>query len=363
MDVLTRTFSANGTSNPPEAKSAGQPVGTMDASNRRFPLSASLGGGTFIVVYQAKYQRPEWGAEKDVVAARLFNAAGHAVADEFVVSNTSDAQSTQDFYPQVVALGPSEDATDGPRGFAVVWVRYNPASPATRNIFARFYSNDAVPLAGEMRVNTLTSLSNFDFAVTALPSSVLVVWVGTIACVQSALFSQSLSHQGALLGTESILSDIASLPLVASPAIATFPSTGSFMISWVNQSPQNPYQATLSAQLFDKNGARYKDPFLIATDIGFYGSSFIAPSPSKGFVILWEYAEKQQTAFDVYGRRFDENAVPLGSSFRLNQVSTNSQISPKGVFLSPNLFAAVWASEAQDEDGSYGVVGKVWSFC
>jgi len=75
-----------------------------------------------------------------------------------------------------------------------------------------------------------------------------------------------------------------------------------------------------------------------------------------GFLVVWESTGQDGNLDGIYGQRYNNNQLPVGSEFRANTTITNNQRNPVSVGLSGGGYVIVWQSTNQDgsNDGIYG---------
>jgi hypothetical protein len=76
-----------------------------------------------------------------------------------------------------------------------------------------------------------------------------------------------------------------------------------------------------------------------------------------GFVALWNSFGQDGSSYGVYGQRYDATGDPLGSEFRINTTTADSQEAPSAATLASGDFVTVWQSWNQDGDGA-GIYGQ-----
>jgi hypothetical protein len=144
-------------------------VNQFTAFNQRNPGIASLASGGFVVVWVSENQGVNSidlnrGTNRVHVYARLFNAAGTAVGDEFRV-NSGSAICSQ---PDVAAL------SDG--GFTVTWAQRDSAYTNSWDIYARGFDAASVATGNPFRVNTHTYGEQYAPQIGNLGNVQLIIW-------------------------------------------------------------------------------------------------------------------------------------------------------------------------------------------
>lgn len=177
-------------------------INQFTANNQRNPAVAALAGGGFVVVWVSELQQS---ATSISIFARLFDAAGVPVGDEFAVT------------PETVriAANPAVAGLDN-GGFAVAWnardlpLRNSPGLfPASEtsgtgwDIFARHHHSDGTAATAPYRVNTETFGDQFAPRVAALGEGLLVIWtsLGQDGSWEG-IFGQAVRANGAAVDAE-----------------------------------------------------------------------------------------------------------------------------------------------------------------
>ena len=139
------------------------------------------------------------------------------------------------------------------------------------------------------------------------------------------------------------------------PSIAAL-HDGGHVVLWssaVGPEPQGIY-----GQRYDASGAAIGSEFTVAEGLHQALPSVTALSDG-GFVAVWQSTGQDGDGHGIYGRRYDDNGVALGSEFIINSETDGNQIIPSVTALSDGGFAAVWQSHGQDSD-EYGIYGRFY---
>ena len=83
----------------------------------------------------------------------------------------------------------------------------------------------------------------------------------------------------------------------------------------------------------------------------------VAADPSGNFVVTWASDLQDGSSFGVFGQRYASTGTPLGTEFRVNSYTTNSQSIPAVAADASGGFVVAWTSDAQD-GSSRGVFGQ-----
>ncbi len=221
------------------------------------PEVTALADGRFVVSWETTDSIQD--GDGYAIKARLFNADGTPVADEFLVnSEFTDRQQTVDITAlsdgRFVATWETWDSTQDGDGYAIK---------------ARLFNADGTPVAGEFLVNSEFTANQRAANVTALSDGrFIVTWVtfdgtqdGDVQAIKARLFNAD----GTPVADEFLVNSEFSSQQTA-PAITTLPD-GRFLIVWQSSdATQDGSLAAIKAQLFDKNGAALGDEFLVNTE-------------------------------------------------------------------------------------------------
>jgi hypothetical protein len=257
------------------------------------------------------------------------------------------------------------------------------------------------PLGPEFRVNTYTTNDQVQPSIAAdSAGNFVVVWQGLYQYNQINVFGQRYDSSGAPLGSEFRV-NTAGLGGNSAPSVGADPG-GNFVVIWEWQ----PLEAAgLLAQLFASSGAPIGGPFAVgstsysfAPDVaGGSSSNFVvvwhssifggmeynvfaqrslgpafrvntyttgdqtaasvAADPSGNFVVVWSSSGQDGSDLGIFGQRYDSSGAPLGSEFRVNTYTTNSQGHPSVTADPSGNFVVVWESAFQDGFNA-GVFGQ-----
>lgn len=83
-----------------------------------------------------------------------------------------------------------------------------------------------------------------------------------------------------------------------------------------------------------------------------WGFPAVATSPNGGFVAVWVSQGQDGSHLGVFGRRFNEDGLPLGPEFQVNQVTLSDQSFPRVASDAAGNFVVVWTSY---DPSSFGV--------
>jgi len=117
----------------------------------------------------------------------------------------------------------------------------------------------------------------------------------------------------------------------------------SFILVWVEEDEQVIY-----AQRFDPDLSRNGTPIQVneAPTSNPHLKPALATFPDGGFVVAWQ---DTRTGINIYARRFDSSANPLGSGFQVNDGNSILPESPSVAVDTSGIFVIVW-NDSRDGD-------------
>ena len=130
-------------------------------------------------------------------------------------------------------------------------------------------------------------------------------------------------------------------------------SSGGFLVVWVSLG-----QDGIFGQRFASSGLPVGNEFQINTNT-VYGQAHprVSRAPSGEFVVVWKSDHLAESNYEIFARRLDSAATPLGEDFQINDTTLEDQERPRISHDSAGGFAVVWSSQYQDGYG-WGVFGK-----
>lgn len=304
------------------------------------PAIATLTDGRFVVVWQSPFQD---GKDAGIVA-RLYNADGQPLGEEFVVNTTTkDSQDT----PAVAALA------DG--GFVITW-QSRDFGGTEYDIFAQRYNASGNVVGNEFRVNRYLTGFQTNSAISALNNGGFVVtWQSEGQDgSEDGIYAQRYSNSGTPVGGEfkvnTFTSDYQSVPEV------TTLNDGSFVVTWQSEG-QDGDEYGIYGQRYDSNGNTLGGEFLINNQTErSQNRPAITALDNGGFVVTWNSSGQDGSEYGIFARLFDANSNSVGSEFQVNSFSNDNQIKPAVTSLADGGFVITWRSLGQDANdlGVYG---------
>jgi hypothetical protein len=326
-------------------------VNTYTTYSQSYPSVTSLANGGFVVAWQSDGQDGSgWG-----VYGQRFDANGNKLGSEFRVNTwTTDYQQ----YPSFTSL------SNG--GFVVVWqsgcsaTGCTPQDGSYYGVYGQRFDSNGNKVGSEFRVNTWTTNEQSWPSVTSLPNGgFVVVWQsygqdGSDYGVYGQLFDDSGNkvNQEFRINTYTTGSQ-------ASPAITALPN-GGFVVVW-HSNGQDGAGYGIFAQRFDGGGNKVGQEFRVNT---YTTSDQMSPAvtylPNSGFVVVWQSSGQDGSGNGVYGQIFASDGSAVGNEFRVNTWTTDAQERPAITTLGNGKFIVVWQSNLQD-GSNYGVYAQIFN--
>jgi hypothetical protein len=266
------------------------------------------------------------------IAPRASNAQSGLLGGEFQVNAYTPNRQTM---PDVDMRGDGQ--------FVIVWHGGSAQDGNAYGVFARRFTALGAPVAIEFQVNTYTSGSQSYPRVALTGSgSFMVVWDSFVTNQDGAghgVFARLFNSSGAAVAVEFQVNTYTigdqQRPDVDSDA------EGDFTVVWHGP---GALATGVIGQRFDSSGARQGEEFKVHTypDV-FAANASIAASPDGAFVVVWTNGAGQDgSVTGIFGQRFDQEAVKLGSDFQVNTATSGHQNLPRVDTDADGDFTVVW---------------------
>ncbi len=343
---------------------AGVPVGgqfqvnTYTTGSQGDPEVAPLGGGGLVVVWQGNAGGGTDTSVQSIHGQRL-DATGAPVGGEFQVNTYT----TGDQYGAGVAPAGAGD-------FVVVWNSFGSLGTDTSSVSIQGQRYDAsgVPLGGQFQVNTYTTGGQYDAAVGSDGAGGFVVaWTsdrsdGTDTS-SASVNGQRFNASGAPVGGQFQVNTYTT-GSQAEPAVTSM-GAGGFVVVWQSSGGgggTDPDPSSVKAQRFDAGGAPVDGEFQVNT----YTTSVqqfpeVGPDGAGGFVVVWGSYGSSGTddqGESAQARRFDATGTPLGAEFQVNTYTTSDQLAYAVGPVGAGDFVVVWSSTGVGTDVDRSIQGQ-----
>jgi hypothetical protein len=338
VDIRARVFNADGSPMADEFA-----VGSTVADQQYEPAVSALQDGRFVVTWSDTSN----GTDVDV-RARIFNGDGSPSAGEFIVTTMTAADQ---FEPTVATLA------DG--RFVATWADN---SGASCDIHARVFHADGTPASADFVINSTAARSQYQPVITALPDGrFAIAWtddsrsggdVSSLA-IRAAVFNPD----GSAAKREFLVNSTSAGPQL-DPTITAL-ADGRFVVAWADfsGSGSDPSLGAIRARVFAADFTPLGDDFVVNTTTNNYqGQPSLAALPDGRFVVTWEDFSQSggdQSWLAIRGQVLNPDGSRWGSEFLVNTTTTDHQYDPSVTGLADGRFAVAWA----DHSGTGGDAG------
>ena len=209
------------------------------------------------------------------------------------------------------------------------------------------------PAGPEIPVNTTTAGAQKSSRLGIVPQGdFVVVWESQLQDGSGyGIFGQRFSAVGTKIGAEfranSSTNGDQRFPDIAIDA------KGDFVVVWQSVAPAND----VVARLFDRTGAPLGADFRVnAYSTGFQNLPRVAVDPAGNFVVVWHGVGPGETAYGIFGRRFDAAGTPIGGDFHVNSTTAGTQQRPH-VAVTAGGFVVAWDGDLAP---SFGIWAQLY---
>ncbi len=318
-------------------------INTYTSDSQRVPSVTAGGSGSFVVVWSSAGSEGSDSSNSSVQGQR-FDSAGAPAGTEFQINTYTIGDQSE-----------SSVAADASDSFVVVWASAGSSGSdsSINSIQGQRFDAAGAALGTEFQINTYTTQAQLSPSVAIDGSaSFVVVWTstGSSGSDSSAISiqGQRFDSAGAFLGTEFQVNTYTTLdqrnPDVAADAM------GRFVVVWQSRySSGSESDFSVQGQRFDSAGMPVGTEFKINTYTSeSQGSPRIAADASGSFVVVWDsrYSPTSEPyGGSVRGQRFDSAGTPVGTEFQISTTDPGFSMYPTAAADASGSFVVVWASE------------------
>jgi Ca2+-binding RTX toxin-like protein len=278
---------------------------------------------------------------------------------EFVASSDPVASPLPAGFTQGGQIAPTVTTfADG--SFVVTWVsQLNGQDGSSSAIVAQRFNADGTKLGAEFLVNTATLNSQYEPGIASLANGNFIISWTTFDTAQdgsgNAVKAQLFDHNGNPLGTEFLVNSLVG-DSQGSPEITALAS-GGFVISWTG----GPSMDTdIRAQIFDASATKVGAEFRVnPVTTGGQSASDIVGLSTGGFVVVWQ--TDATTSGDVRGRVYSNSGTPLATDFLINTSTSGAQGTASVTSLSGGGFVVTWRSATASGDSDGAIMGQIFN--
>ena len=302
----------------------------------------TLEDGSVLITWISKNQD----GDGNGIFAQRVSQNGEKLGEEFQVNTTSHHHQSS---PSVTMLSTG--------GYIIAWHSHQDADGY--GIFAQVFNENNEKVGSEFQVNTYTSSTQANVALTTLDNNeVIVTWtsVGQDGSV-GGIYAQKVSANGTKIDNEfrvnTTTQDYQDNPQIISLL------NNQFAITWTSTS-QDGSGHGIYMQRFDSNGNKIGVETLVNTStVNNQFNATISNLSNGDYIVTW-HSNHDDSKYNIYAQRFTNGGEKIGSEFLVNSTTQGYQYNPKTTLLSDGSFVIVWGSD-ENSNSNYDVIGQKFS--
>jgi hypothetical protein len=268
-------------------------VNTYTTGPQDWPSIAMGAGGTFMIVWHGRIGSGE--GDRGVFGQR-FDAGGQPLGTEFRVNSATTA----------IAEHPSV-AADALGNFMVVWAYWEPRY----EVFARRYDAFGVAQGGEFRLESNTTVSEYDPSIACCDpnGNFVAVWESVPGSIfPTAIAAQRYGADGSPFGAEF---QVGSYTAILRAPSASFAEDGSLTVAWMTDSDQDGSDWGIFGRHYDPSGNAAGGAFQVNTYTTLLQEfPSVAAGAGGRFVVTWSDWHRGA----VFAQRFGPDLI-FGDGF------------------------------------------------
>lgn len=302
------------------------PVNTSTTSSQLASRVAMDADGDYVITWQSYAQD---GSGYGVYAQR-YNASGVPQGGEFRVNTTTVFAQ----FAPVVAMDADGD-------FVIAWGSYQDGN--TSDIYAQRYNAAGVPQGNEFRVNDVTSGIERSPAIDMDErGNFVIAWKGEDSNLNREIDAKMYTSNGVPIGGSFKVNTTSSIDY---PGVAVN-SHGGFVITWMNNDGSNQ---GIKAQLYAAGGVKLGGEISVNTyTTGPQDRPTVDMDQSGDFVVAWQSTGQDGSGYGVYAQRFNALGDKLAGEIPVNTFLTDDQTGPSLAMDADGDFVVSWISKGQD---------------
>ena len=169
------------------------------------------------------------------------------------------------------------------------------------------------------------------------------------------IFGQRFDAAGSAVGNEFQVNSYTSAEQAVTAIAAD--AAGRFIVVWQSLYQDGSLDGVFG-QRFEASGAPLGNEFRVnSVTTASQVRPSVAADGSGNFVVVWQSPGDFPGFYDLFGQRFDATGAQAGAEFRVNTYTTSVQMGPAVARSSSGSFLVVWASHEQD-GSQYGIYGQ-----
>lgn len=339
--IKLQKYNADGTTDGTERFISSGVAGTKNEVD----VAASV-SGTFVATWTDHSSSAD--GDGTAIKARIFNIFGNGITgtDFQVNTDTTGDQSGS----KIVTLNTG--------GFVIAWTTASDATDGSGTaIKMQSYTFDGIKIGGEKLVNSTFADDQHRLSMAALDGGGFVIGWQTDNSAQdgtgSAIKFQIFDNAGDAVGFEQLANTQGAADQVF-PSVAALKNGGFVMVWSTNDSSQDSDGLAVKGQIFDKDGAKQGDEFLVnTTSDGNQQNTEVEALSDGGFIVSWTTPDSSGSPYaDLAAQEFNADGDKIGNEFLINQEQANTQNSQAIAANTTGGYTAVWTNLDGIQDGS-----------
>jgi hypothetical protein len=131
-------------------------------------------------------------------------------------------------------------------------------------------------------------------------------------------------------------------------------NNGDFVVAWISEDHDGSGYGVFARRFASTDTALAAEFQANSYITGDQTKPTIAMDGDGDFVVAWNSPGQDGDLEGVFGRRFNSSGMPLASEFRVNSVTTSTQLDPRVAMDGNGGFVVVWIDYGQDYLGIFG---------
>jgi Ca2+-binding RTX toxin-like protein len=315
-------------------------VNTTTTSDQDSPAVTTLTDGRLVVTW-ASYESGD--GSLSCVRARLFDANGNALGNDFIVNTTATGYQ---FESSVTALANG--------CFVVAWSSEDSGDGSQSCVRARLYNANGNPAGADFILNSTATDEQGGVALTALAhGGFAATWAsadsgdGAANCIRARMFD---AH-GNPAGSDFIV-NTAATGEQSYPAVTAL-TDGRLVVTWYSADGGDGVGGCIRGRIYNPDGGAAGDDFIVnSTTEGSQSVPAVAALSDGRFVVTWSSEDPGDgSGTCIRGRLYNVDGSAAGDDFVVNSTAANYQFPPSVTALPDSRFVVTWHS-ADPGDGS-----------
>ena len=232
--------------------------------------------------------------------------------------------------------------------FTIAWTDYSLSPPA---VYAQRFDSLGEAQGDRIIISNLqTTGERHTLSLSGTPSgSFVVAWMDKQAGNYD-IYAQTVTSDGFLYGTNLLLNDDQMGANQNLPRIATRPD-GGFVVVWEDWRRGS---SDIFMRRFDQNAQPLGDDYMVNDSLGriYHGNPDVACDLSGNFVVVWEDA--RENFLEIYAQLFDSSGNPNGGNFKVNCTGLSNNTTPCCYMSQEGNLVVVWSSTEGNTKNIYG---------